>query len=48
MNAARITEMAFAPTAGANGVAPLDPAPIAHDMNALASSAAPNGSQKLM
>jgi hypothetical protein len=31
--------MAFAPTAGAKGVDPLDPAPIDHAMNALARAA---------
>jgi hypothetical protein len=36
---ARIIEMAFAPTAGAKGVEPDEPAPIAHDINALASPA---------
>jgi hypothetical protein len=35
-NPARITEMALAPTAGANGVDPDDPAPMAHAMNRLA------------
>jgi hypothetical protein len=39
MNPARITEIAFAPTAGANGVDPLDPAPIAQAMNMLATPA---------
>jgi 2-iminobutanoate/2-iminopropanoate deaminase len=36
---ARSIEMAFAPTAGANGVDPDDPAPIAHAINRLASPA---------
>jgi L-serine deaminase len=36
---ARITEIALAPTAGANGVDPDDPAPIAHAMNRLAADA---------
>ncbi len=38
-NPARITEIAFAPTAGANGVDPDDPAPIAQAMNRLAADA---------
>ncbi|AAC82829.1 unknown (plasmid) [Halobacterium salinarum NRC-1] len=37
--AARIVEIAFAPTAGAYGVAPLEPAPMTHAMNRLASAA---------
>jgi hypothetical protein len=40
--AARIVVMALAPTAGANGVAPLDPAPMTHAMNRLASAATTN------
>jgi hypothetical protein len=36
---ARMTEIAFAPTAGAKGVDPEEPAPIAHAMNRLASAA---------
>gem|GEM_PF-6250998 len=39
---ARITEMALAPTAGANGVEPDDPAPMAHAMNRLAAAAKTN------
>jgi hypothetical protein len=39
---ARITDIAFAPTAGANGVDPEDPAPMAHAMNRLASAATSN------
>jgi hypothetical protein len=34
-----MTEMAFAPTAGANGVDPDDPAPMAHAMKRLATAA---------
>src|SRR6056297_2299257 len=36
---ARITEIAFAPTAGANGVEPLEPAPIAQAIKRLATAA---------
>jgi len=39
-NPARMTEIAFAPTAGANGVDPDDPAPIAQAMKRLAPPAA--------
>jgi uncharacterized YigZ family protein len=39
---ARITEIALAPTAGAKGVDPDDPAPMAHAMNRLAPPAATN------
>jgi L-serine deaminase len=39
---ARITEMALAPTAGANGVDPEEPAPMAHAMKRLAPPAARN------
>jgi hypothetical protein len=42
MNPARIIEIAFAPTAGANGVDPEDPAPIDHAMNKLADVATPS------
>ncbi|EMA05947.1 hypothetical protein C438_08967 [Haloferax denitrificans ATCC 35960] len=42
MKPARITEMALAPTAGAKGVDPDDPAPMAHAMNRLASAATTN------
>ncbi|GGL47862.1 hypothetical protein GCM10009039_02630 [Halocalculus aciditolerans] len=42
MNPARITLIAFAPTAGANGVDPDDPAPIAHAINRLATAATTN------
>jgi len=38
---ARITEMAFAPTAGANGVDPEEPAPIDHAIKRLAVAATP-------
>src|SRR6056297_1071529 len=40
--AARIVEMALAPTAGAKGVAPLEPAPMTQAMKRLASAATPN------
>jgi L-serine deaminase len=39
---ARITEIALAPTAGAKGVDPDDPAPIAHAMKRLAAPATRN------
>jgi len=35
-------EIAFAPTAGANGVEPEDPAPIDHAINRLADAAIPS------
>jgi len=41
MRPARITEMALAPTAGANGVDPEEPAPIDHAMKRLAAPATP-------
>jgi hypothetical protein len=42
MNPARITEMAFAPTAAANGVDPDEPAPMAHAMKREATAATAN------